>query len=157
MMRQSWFRYNAPEIDPMPMSEALPSPASQMMFGNAPFHFPLRIIASYAAATPAVKLPALQICVCAQGTIYGVHSLEHFLRHPIELFENNRLAAHSGHERHHQRPRSSLVQRRAHLCVQHAAAAHAAEAHVGLDNADDLEPAQHVLDALGRIRADGSE
>src|SRR5260370_5471147 len=54
------------------MSDALPSPASQMMFGNAPFHLPLRIIASYAAATPAVKLPALPICVCAQGTLYGV-------------------------------------------------------------------------------------
>src|SRR5258706_12067946 len=58
------------------MSDALPSPASQMMFGNAPFHLPLRIIASYAAATPAVKLPALPICVCAHGTLYGVHRYE---------------------------------------------------------------------------------
>src|ERR1700733_7674003 len=58
------------------MSEALPSPASQMMFGKAPFHLPLRIIASYAAATPAVKLPALPICVCAQGTLYGVQRYE---------------------------------------------------------------------------------
>src|SRR5436189_213812 len=58
------------------MSDALPSPASQMMFGKAPFHLPLRIIASYAAATPAVKLPELPICVCAQGTLYGVHRYE---------------------------------------------------------------------------------
>ncbi len=60
------------------MSDALPSPASQMMFGKAPFHFPLRISASYAAATPAVKLPALPICVCAHGTLYGVHRYELF-------------------------------------------------------------------------------
>ena len=58
---QSWFRYRAPEIEASAMSEELPSPASQMMFGNAPFHFPLRIIASYAAETPAVKLPELPI------------------------------------------------------------------------------------------------
>src|SRR2546422_9252676 len=73
MIRQSWLRYSAPEIDASPISDALPSPASQMMFGNAPFHLPLRIIASYAAETPAVKLPALPIWVCAQGTLYGVH------------------------------------------------------------------------------------
>ncbi len=58
------------------MSDALPSPASQMMFGKAPFHLPLRIIASYAAATPATKLPELPICVCAHGTLYGVHRYE---------------------------------------------------------------------------------
>src|SRR6266850_6004468 len=78
MIRQSWSRYSAPEIDASPMSDALPSPASQMMFGNAPFHLPFRIIASYAAATPAVKLPALPIWVCAQGTLYGVHRYELF-------------------------------------------------------------------------------
>src|ERR1700722_13993107 len=60
------------------MSDALPSPASQIIFGNAPFHLPLRIMASYAAATPAVKLPALPICVCAHGTLYGVHKYELF-------------------------------------------------------------------------------
>src|SRR5207244_11344330 len=67
------------------MSDELPSPASQMMLGNGPFHFPLRIIASYAAATPAVKLPALPICVCAQGTLYGVHRYELFATymHPV--------------------------------------------------------------------------
>ena len=53
----------------MPMSEALPSPASQMMFGNGPCHLPLRIMASKAAATPAVKLPELPICVWAQGIL----------------------------------------------------------------------------------------
>src|SRR5712691_2217166 len=58
------------------MSDALPSPASQMMFGNGPFHLPLRIIASYAAETPAVKLPALPIWVCAQGRWYGVQRYE---------------------------------------------------------------------------------
>src|SRR5438874_2653265 len=78
MIRQSWLRYSAPEIDASPMSDALPSPASQMMFGYAPFHLPLRIIASYAAATPAVKLPALPICVCAHGTLYGVQRYELF-------------------------------------------------------------------------------
>src|SRR5689334_8725219 len=62
----------------MPMSDELPSPASQMMFGNWPFHLPFRIMASYAAATPAVKLPALPIWVCAQGTLYGVHRYELF-------------------------------------------------------------------------------
>src|SRR6266496_3633398 len=76
MIRQSWLRYRAPEIDASPISDALPSPASQMMFGNAPFHLPLRIMASYAAATPAVKLPALPICVWAHGTLYGVHRYE---------------------------------------------------------------------------------
>src|SRR5438093_8188013 len=67
------------------MSDALPSPASQMMFGKGPFHLPLRIIASYAAATPAVKLPALPICVCAHGTLYGVHKYELFATymHPV--------------------------------------------------------------------------
>src|SRR5262249_1781660 len=78
MIRQSWLRYSAPETDPMPMSDALPSPASQMMFGNFPFHLPLRIIASYAAATPAVKLPALPICVGAPGTLYGGHRYQLF-------------------------------------------------------------------------------
>src|SRR5947208_16866056 len=58
------------------MSDELPSPASQMMFGNCPFHFPWRIIAAYAAATPAVKLPALPIRVCAHGTLYGVQRYE---------------------------------------------------------------------------------
>src|SRR3954465_3937999 len=60
------------------MSEALPSPASQMMFGKAPFHLPFRISAWWAAAPPAVKLPALPICVCAHGTLYGVHRYELF-------------------------------------------------------------------------------
>src|SRR5262249_41681785 len=78
MIRQSGTRYNAPEMYPIPMSDALPSPASQMMLGNGPFHLPFRIIASYAAATPAVKLPALPICVCAQGTLYGVQRYELF-------------------------------------------------------------------------------
>src|SRR5260221_13472975 len=67
------------------MSEALPSPASHITFGKVPLYLPLRIIASYAAATPAVKLPALPICVCAHGTLYGVQRYELFATymHPV--------------------------------------------------------------------------
>ena len=55
------------------MSEALPSPASQIMFGNACPCTRLCELAcaSYAAATPAVKLPALPICVSRPGHVVG--------------------------------------------------------------------------------------
>jgi hypothetical protein len=46
MKSASWPRYSAPEIEPMPMSAALPSPAMTMMLGYFPRYFPLRIIAS---------------------------------------------------------------------------------------------------------------
>jgi hypothetical protein len=46
MNRASWPRYSAPEIEPMPMSAALPSPAMTMMLGYCPRYLPLRIMAS---------------------------------------------------------------------------------------------------------------
>src|SRR4029453_11496305 len=58
------------------MSEALPSPASQMMFGNVPFHLPLRFIASYAAASPAVKVSARPCGVRPPGALYGARKYE---------------------------------------------------------------------------------
>src|SRR2546430_7940322 len=76
MIRQWCFRTSAPEIEGGRLPAALPPPPSKMLFGRPPSLFPLRIIVSSAAATPAVKLPALPICVCAQGTLYGVHRYE---------------------------------------------------------------------------------
>src|SRR6266568_1359668 len=73
MNSASWFRYSAPDIEPRPMSAALPSPAMTMMFGYGPGCLPLRIIASYPAAMPEVNDPPLAIGVCAHGTVYGVH------------------------------------------------------------------------------------
>ena len=46
MNSASWLRYSAPEIDPMPMSEAEPSPAITRMFGYGPGYRPFLIIAS---------------------------------------------------------------------------------------------------------------
>src|SRR5258705_9287701 len=80
--------------------------------------------------------------------------LDHFLGHPIELFQHNRLATHSGHEREDERTLWAFVERRAHLGVERAAAAHAAEPHVGFDHAYHLEFAEDVLDALGRVGPD---
>src|ERR1022692_1087109 len=59
MNSASWLRYSAPEIEPSPMSAALPSPAITMMLGYGPGWRPLRIIASYPAATPEVNEAAL--------------------------------------------------------------------------------------------------
>src|SRR5262245_46995127 len=83
--------------------------------------------------------------------------LEHFLRHPVKLLQDDRLAAHAGHERKHERPLSALVQRTAHLCIKRPAAADTTEAHVRLDDADDLELAEHILDPFGWIWTDGSQ
>src|SRR5256885_17131618 len=73
MNSASWFRYSAPDIEPRPMSAALPSPAMTMMFGYGPGCLPFLIIASYPAAMPEVNEPPLAIGVCAHGTVYGVH------------------------------------------------------------------------------------
>src|ERR1039457_6831609 len=78
MQSASWLRYSAPEIEPSPMSAALPSPAITMMFGEGPGWRPLRIIASSPAATPAANEPPLAIGVCAHGTVYGVHRYVEF-------------------------------------------------------------------------------
>src|SRR5215471_14995686 len=83
--------------------------------------------------------------------------LDHLVRHPIELFEHDRLAAHAGHERDDDRPLRALVERAADLGVERAAAADAAEPHVRFDDADDLELAERLHDAVGRIRTDGPQ
>jgi hypothetical protein len=54
------------------MSAALPSPDIEMTFGYSPLYLPLRIMASYAAATPDGNEPPEAICVWAHGTVYGV-------------------------------------------------------------------------------------
>src|SRR5262249_62028023 len=73
MNKASWLRYSAPEMEPSPMSEALPSPAMTMMFGYGPGWRPFLISASYPAAMPAVNDPPLAIGGCAPGTGDGGH------------------------------------------------------------------------------------
>src|ERR1700722_9160429 len=64
---------------------------------------------------------------------------QHFLRHPVKFLQHDGLAAHSSHKREHQRLMLALIESRADLRVQHAAAAWAAETHVGLNHADHFE------------------
>src|ERR1700682_2730773 len=42
---------------------------------------------------------------------------KHLLRHPVEFFQHDRLAAHSSHEREDQRALLAFVERRADLSV----------------------------------------
>src|SRR5262249_1174126 len=85
MNSASWLRYSAPEMEPSPISAALPSPAITMMFGYGPGCRPFLISASYPAAMPEVNDPPLAIGVCAHGTVYGVHRSVQFATymHPV--------------------------------------------------------------------------
>src|SRR5580692_13026027 len=84
-------------------------------------------------------------------------SFRHLLRHPVEFLQNDGLATHSGHERKNQRAFRALVECRANLTIQHAAAAYAAEPHIRFNHTDHLKFAEHVLYAIGRIRPDGAQ
>src|SRR5262245_11023642 len=77
---------------------------------------------------------------------------QHLLRHPVELLEDDRLAAESGHEGKQQWPLGGLIQSARHLGVENASAADRAQTEVRLYDADDLESAQHVTDTVGRER-----
>src|SRR5262245_42091699 len=78
---------------------------------------------------------------------------EHFVCHPIKLFQDDCLASKPRHERNDERaPRVAIVERSADLGIQHASAAHAAETKVGLDDPDNPELAQDLLDPLGWVR-----
>src|ERR1700722_18937977 len=77
---------------------------------------------------------------------------EHLLRHPIEFFQHDGLAAHSGHEGENQGALLTFVERRNSFRIERTAAAHTAEAHVGFNHADNLELAERFLDLLGRVR-----
>src|SRR3984957_19899914 len=78
----------------------------------------------------------------------------HFLTHPVNLFQHDGSAAHSSHEREHQRFLLAFVESRANFRVQHAAAAHASETHVGLNHPNHFELAQHFPNTVRRIRPD---
>src|SRR5579872_7424091 len=93
----------------------------------------------------------------ALGNAAALLRFEHFLRHPVEFLEHDRLAAHSGHEGHDQRTFLAFVQRPADFGVQRAAAADAAEAHVRLDYPDDFELAENFVHAVGGVRTDGAQ
>src|SRR5215471_18121066 len=80
--------------------------------------------------------------------------LDHLFGHPIELFQDNRLATHARHERYHQRARRALIECRAGFRIQNTATADAAQTHVGLDHAHDPEPTQDILDPFGRVGPD---
>ena len=51
----------------------------------------------------------------------------------------------------------AFVESRADLGIQHAAAAHASESHVGLDHADHFELTQNFFHSIGRVWPDGSK
>src|SRR5271167_2095941 len=81
----------------------------------------------------------------------------HFLRHPIEFLQYDRLAAQASHERDDERALLAFVQSRTRLRIERATAAHAAQSHVGLDHANHFELAKHILHTIGRVWPDGSQ
>src|SRR5580704_935190 len=88
------------------------------------------------------------------STFLGIH---HLLSHPIEFFQHDGLATHTGHERDHQRALLALVQSRSGFAIENASAADAAQSHIGFDHADYFELAEDVFHAVGRVWPDGSQ
>src|SRR3984893_17606676 len=82
---------------------------------------------------------------------------DHLLRHPVKFLQHNRLATHSSHERDDKWALLTLVERRADLSIQRTSTAHAAETHVGLDNANHLELTESILHAIGWVGPDDGQ
>src|ERR1039458_7207262 len=95
--------------------------------------------------------------MCALFNFSTFLHLHHFLSHQIKFFQHDRLAAHARHEREDERPLWAFVESCGGLSIEHAAAAHAAESHVGLNHADHFEFAEYLLHAIGRIWPDGAQ
>src|ERR1017187_3236701 len=82
---------------------------------------------------------------------------QHFLGHPIKFLQHDRLATHARHERKHERALIAFVESGADLGIERAAAAHAAQSHVGLDHAHHFELAENLAHALGGVGPDGAQ
>src|SRR5258705_11609687 len=104
--------------------------------------------------------PSLLFEAYPVGAFFDLATLlgfDHFLRHPVELFQDNGLAAHSGHEGHDQWTLWAFIEGRSRFGVERTAAADAAEPHVGFDDTDNFEPAERFANALRRIRPNGAQ
>src|ERR1700676_832905 len=82
---------------------------------------------------------------------------DHLLGHPVKFLQDDGLATHSSHERDDKWALLTLVERRADLSIQRTSTAHAAETHVGLDNANHLELTEGILQAIGWVGPDGAQ
>src|SRR5258705_4466727 len=104
--------------------------------------------------------PSLLFEAYPVGAFFDLATLlgfDHFLRHPVELLQDNGLATHPGHEGHDQWTLWAFIEGRSRFGVERTAAADAAEAHVGFDDADNFEPAERFANAIRRIRPNGAQ
>src|ERR1700752_3712340 len=80
--------------------------------------------------------------VCALFDFAAFLRFQHLLGHPVKFLKHDGFSAHSCHERKDQRAFWTLIKSRGSLGVQRAATAHAAESHVGFDDANYFEFAE---------------